>query len=67
MPNEAGDDCVSQSKEGCVFSSNECEDAEIWRQKVGGRVLEHIKTKLRSVSESNPGQIRLCCDCDTSV
>lgn len=67
MPNEAGDDCVSQSKERCVFSSNGCGDAEIWREKVRGRVLEHIMTKLRSVSESNPGQIRLCCDGDTSV
>lgn len=68
MPNEAGDDCVSQSKERCVFSSNgRGEGAEIWWQKVRGRVLEHIMTKLRSVSESNPGQIRLWCDCNGSV
>ena len=68
MSNEARDDCVSQSKRRCVFLPvMGVETLSYNREKVRGRVLEHIMTKLRSVSESNRGQIRLRCDCDASV
>lgn len=61
MPNEAGEDWEAQSKEGRVFFPLTAMDT------VGGRVLDHIMTKLRSTLQSKPGQIMLCCDCDTSV
>lgn len=59
MPNEAGDDCVSQSQRRSIFYPlrNGCGDAEIQREKVRGRVLERIMTKLRSALESNPGKL----------
>lgn len=46
-------------RRGAFFflSSNGCEDAEMLREKVRGLVLEHIMTKLRSVSQSNPGKL----------